>query len=293
MYADLTGLSEHERRAIFGLMVGNEGKSRIPVYDIYTQAGFDPDKDMLQAPVMPPEAYRSPHYPGGSPVPQWREIFGGGLLVDWDLRSNLEGLYAAGRCVYGAGEHAGAATGGRYAGRQAAEYARQSRVLAPDEIQVKSEKKRIYSPLKKAAGSLGWKELNAGICRIMQDYCGQYRNEEALNAGLRLFRELKEAELTRTYAANPHELERVLECHTIITVGEMLIHSSLARKASSDLLNFQRLDYPEVDPPAWHKLLPIRLKDGNVEVREVPLDWHLKAPYAAGYEENYEKHSKM
>jgi succinate dehydrogenase/fumarate reductase flavoprotein subunit len=126
----------------------------------------------------------------------------------------------------------------------------------------------------------------------MQDYCGQYRNEEALNAGLRLFGELKEAELTRTYAANPHELERVLECHTIITVGEMLMHSSLARKASSDLLNFQRLDYPEVDPPAWHKLLPIRLKDGEVEVREVPLDWHLKTPYAASYEENYEQHNK-
>ena len=46
-------MPEYERRAIFGLMVGNEGKTRVPVYHIYTQAGFDPDKDMLQAPITP------------------------------------------------------------------------------------------------------------------------------------------------------------------------------------------------------------------------------------------------
>ena len=33
-------------------MVGNEGKTRIPIYDTFTKAGFDPDKDLLQAPVM-------------------------------------------------------------------------------------------------------------------------------------------------------------------------------------------------------------------------------------------------
>ena len=33
LYADLSRLPELERRAIFGLMVGNEGKTRIPVYD--------------------------------------------------------------------------------------------------------------------------------------------------------------------------------------------------------------------------------------------------------------------
>jgi len=32
---------------------------------------------------MPPDAYRSPHYPAGASVPQWRESFGGGLVVDW------------------------------------------------------------------------------------------------------------------------------------------------------------------------------------------------------------------
>lgn len=57
LYADLPGMAEDERRAIFGLMLAQEGKCRIPVYDVYSQAGFDPDKDLLQAPVMAPDAY--------------------------------------------------------------------------------------------------------------------------------------------------------------------------------------------------------------------------------------------
>lgn len=290
MYADLPGLPEHERRAIFGLMVGNEGKSRIPVYDIYTKAGFDPDQDMLQAPVMPPDAYASPHYPAGVPVPHWREVFGGGLVVDWDLRSSLEGLYAGGRMVYGGGEHAGAATSGRYAGRKAAAYALNAREAEWDPRQVAQEKARVYAHLGQSRDSIGWKELNAGICRVMQDYSGEYRNEEALCVGARLLSSLRESELTRVYAANPHELERVLECHTIITVGEMIIQSSLARKASSRHLNFNRLDYPEIDPPEWRKLLPIRLEGGQVKVRELPLDYDLKPPFASNYKDNYQAH---
>ncbi len=290
LYADLPSLPAHERRAIFGLMVGNEGKTRVPVYETYTRAGFDPDQDMLQAPIMPPDAYRSPHYPAGVSVPQWREIFGGGLMVDWDLRSSLEGLYGAGRSVYGAGDHSGAATSGRYAGRRAADYARDASGPAVDEDQLETERARVYAPLQKRPESMGWKELNAGICRIMQDYCGQFRSEETLLRGLRLLAEVREAELTRGYAANPHELGRVLECHTILTVAEIVMHASLARRASSEHLDFRRLDYPAVDPPEWRKLSPIRRDHGEVKTRDVPLDYHLQPPYASTYEENYVAH---
>jgi len=37
-YADLPSMPEHERRALFGLMVGSEGKTRIPIYENYTKA---------------------------------------------------------------------------------------------------------------------------------------------------------------------------------------------------------------------------------------------------------------
>jgi len=293
LYADLTRLPEHERRAIFGLMVANEGKTLIPVYDILTKAGFDPDKDMLQVPVMNPESYSmntTGNFWSGTPLPPFRSVAEGGLVADWDLRTNLEGLYAAGYSVFGAGAHSNAAAGGRYAGRKAAAYATTAPEPLVDRGQVEREKARVYAPLKQGKRSIGWKELNIGICKIMQDYCGEYRSEETLKTGLRLLKELRESEASMVYAGNPHELARALECQTIITVGEMVMHASMARKASSVPLNFHRLDFPAQDPPEWQKLLPIRLEDGEVVVRELPQNYHLLPPYAPSYEENYKLH---
>ena len=114
-----------------------------------------------------------------------------------------------------------------------------------------------------------------------------------MRLGLALLADLRDAELSKGYAANPHELGRMLECQTILTVGEMVMHASLARKASSEHLEFMRLDYPAVDPPEWHKLLPMRRDRGEVTTRELPLDYHLQAPYSSTYEENYRAHSGL
>jgi succinate dehydrogenase/fumarate reductase flavoprotein subunit len=293
LYADLSQLPESERRAIFGLMVGNEGKTRIPVYDTLTKAGFDPDHGMLQVPVMRPDAYRHANFWAGMPVPQWRQWGTGGLVVDWDLRTNVEGLFAVGGAVYGGGAHSSAAASGRYAGRKAAACSR----TAPDSDiapgQVDREKARMYAPLAQRMRGIGWKELNAGICRIMQDYCGQYKSKETLQMGLSLLGELAESEATTVRAANPHELARAVECLSLITVGEAVIHASLARKASSKLLNFVRLDHPDVDPPQWEKLLLVKLVDGRVTTDELPLDYHLRPPYAPTYQENYDRHCDL
>jgi succinate dehydrogenase/fumarate reductase flavoprotein subunit len=293
LYADLSRLPETERRAIFGLSVGNEGKTRVPVYETLTNAGFDPDHDMLQAPVMPPGAYGHANFWAGMTVPHWRQWTCGGLLVDWDLRTSLEGLYAAGGSIYGGGAHSSAAASGRYAGRLAAAAARTAPEPQVDPGQVAREKARLYAPLADRGRGIGWKELNAGIDRVMQDYCGAYKSEPILRAGLDLLQGLRESEAATVTAANPHELAHALECDALITAGEAVMHASLARRASSDLLGFVRLDYPEVDPPEWRKLLPIRRVDGEVLVRELPLDYHLQPPYAPGYEENYRLHSNV
>ncbi|MBP1733098.1 MAG: hypothetical protein H6Q55_3527, partial [Deltaproteobacteria bacterium] len=52
-----------------------------------------------------------------------------------------------------------------------------------------------------------------------------------------------------------------------------------------------RLDHPEMDPPQWEKLLPMRQSGGEVAVRELSLDFHLKPPYAPTYAENYQLHA--
>jgi succinate dehydrogenase/fumarate reductase flavoprotein subunit len=291
-YADLPSMPDHERRAIFGLMVGNEGKTRIPIYEVYTQAGFDPDKDLLQSNVLPPDRCGT-----GSPwnsigPPQWREtmfVSGGGVVFDWDLKTTLEGLYAAGNQLACGGNHAGAACTGRYAGRKASEYALGVEKQVIERTQVDREKDRIYAPIRRNNG-IGWKEFQAGICRIMQDYCGEYKDAETLEMGMTWLDSIRESEGEKVFAKNPHDLVRTLECYTRLTVGKMILHASMARKASHRSLDFKRLDYPETNPPGWEKFITIRREKGACKVGELPYNYWLLPPYAPTYKENYKKH---
>jgi succinate dehydrogenase/fumarate reductase flavoprotein subunit len=289
LYADLPSMPAHERRAIWGLMVGHEGKSHI-IYTTYGRAGFDPDKDMLQTNVMPPDRYFFYPYWNTMGPRQWREgPGGGGLLFDWDLKTNLEGLYVAGSAGYAGGNHAGSASTGRYAARKAVEYVETVEGAPVSRGQTEKEKTRVYAPVTRSEG-VGWKELRAGLTRIMQDYCGEYKNAETLEMGLTWLDSIRESEAARAYARNPHELARVLECYSRITAGEVMMRASLERKASSKALGFNRLDYPEMDPPEWTKLIALRLEDGDMKVGEHPVDYYLEAPNASSFEENYQKH---
>ena len=293
LYCDLTRMSAHERRVLWGMMVGNEGKTRIPIYDTMSKAGFDPDKDLFQAPVMPLNGYFNACYWAGGPntPPTARGLGGGGFLLDWDLRTNLEGLYAAaGGTIFGGGCHGESHTTGRYAGGKAASYAGTAPEPVVDSQQVEAEKKRAYHAVRQSGSGIGWKEINAAIARIMRDYCGQHKNETTLNLGIRLLNELRETELDSAYASNPHELGRLLECYALINVGELVMKASLERRASNSIMDFHRLDYPEMDPPEWNKLLPVRQEGGKVQVRDLPLDFHVQPPNAPTLEENYRLH---
>jgi hypothetical protein len=69
-----------------------------------------------------------------------------------------------------------------------------------------------------------------------------------------------------------------------------MMQASRARKASSTGLSFKRLDYPELDPPEWDKLVTIRQEDGAVKTRDLPWDYWRRPPYAPSYAENYAAH---
>jgi succinate dehydrogenase/fumarate reductase flavoprotein subunit len=271
LYADLPGISPEERRVIFGLMVGQEGHTR-QVYDVLTRAGFDPDKDLLQV------------YQLGDAPQGWRRLRWGGLVHDWDLRTNLEGLYAAGQQVFDSCGASLACSTGRWAGRRAAAYAGDAGLGRISEEQVSGEKARVYRPLDQVDGT-DWKELEAGIAKAMQDYCGDTLTDELLRIGLITLREIEEAEATTVMARNPHELMRALEVLDILTCGQIVAQSCLARKASNSWLSFTRLDHPADDPPEWRKWLTISAEGDGARVGELPLD------YCGSVVENYESHN--
>ncbi len=280
-YADLPSMSELERKVIWGLMVGEEGKSKIPILDTYTKAGFNPNRDLLQSYG---EGWTSTSF-----LPRERQLFGvpGGVLNDWELKTNIDGLYAAGDQLFASDCVGHAAATGHYAGRHAAKYVKKISEVPIDSHQVEVEKRRILYLINKEDG-IGWKEFNMHITRIMQNYCGEIKSEELLKIGLKLLKQMEQNEAPMLHARNPHELLRTLEVLNILTNAKLIIYSCLARMASCKQLHFKRSDFPEMDPPEWHKFITVRLENNQVEVGEKPIDYYgsLRQNYEA-YNDDY------
>ena len=279
-YADLTGMPAMERKVIWGMMVGEEGKTKVPIYRNYQDRGFDPEKHVLQA------------YGGGwksaSFLPQERQLFGlpGGFLNDWRLSTNLEGLFAAGDALFASNCFGHAAATGRYAGRHAAAYAADTREISPSEEQITREKNRIYGSLgRETRENYSWKELNMAIAKAMQNYCGDPKCDDLLQTGLEVFRRYETEILPRMVSRNPHELMRTLEVENILTNAQIILNACLLRKSSSRALCFHRADYPEMDPQRDRRFMTLKNTESGVSPGSVPLD------YYGDLAENYEKYN--
>jgi hypothetical protein len=275
-YADLPSMPEHERRAIWGLMVGQEGKTRIPILRTYTDAGFDPEKDLLRSYA---DGWRSATF-----LPDERQFFGlaGGIMNDWDLQTNLEGLFASGDQLFASNCHGHAAATGHYAGRHAARYARTAPEPQVEQTQVEEERARVLEPLGRAPG-VTWKHLALRVTEVMKECCGEKKSEAQLRKGLERLDDVWRGEAAKVCAANPHELMRCLESLSVLTNAGAVLNACLARRSSSKQLHFFRTDCPEVDPPEWHKFVTVRRTEGGVEAGERPIDYYgtLKDNYEA------------
>ncbi len=273
-FGDFPAMPDIERKATWNMMLGQESTTKI-ITSTYERAGFNPDKHLLM----------NYNYIEGTSPAHWRNAGRGGPVVDWDLKSSLDGLYVAGEQTFSPGDHSYAASTGRYAGRKAAAYSSQSDEGKISGDQINDEKNRIYAPMKRSEG-VDWKELNAGIGRAMQYFCSEYKNESLLNMGLDALKEIEEVFVPRLYALDPHKLMRSIEDLSLLTHGQIILNASLARKASSRLLNFFRIDYPQIDPPEWNKFVTVRLDNNKVKIGELPLK------YYGDMKANYEAHNK-
>ena len=218
----------------------------------------------------------------GTSPSNWLSAGRGGPIVDWDLKSSLDGLYVAGEQMFSAGDHSYAASTGRYAGRKAAAYARQTDAGTVSRDQVALEKARVYAPVHRSDG-IDWKELHAGIARAMQLWCSEYKTEKMLRIALDSLNEIQEVFVPRLYALDPHKLMRGIEDLSLLTHAQIIVHASLARKASSHAIPFYRIDFPDTDPPEWNKFLTVRLENDKVRTGELSLKYwgDLKANYEA------------
>ena len=274
-YADFPSMANVEQDATWKLMLGEEATTKI-IIKTFNEAGFDTRKDMLQS-------YK---FIEGQSLPQWREAgYGGGLLVDWNLKTTLDGLYAAGTQMFAPEDHSYAAATGRYAGRKAVAYAREIAGPSVSRDQIEIIKDRVYAPVRRTSG-IEWKELHAGIARVMQYYVSEFRTESLFKMGMDALGKIEAESVPMLYALDPHKLMRTLEDLSMLEYAKIIIQASQARKASSMPLQFQRIDYPDVDPPEWNKFLTIKLENDKVKIGELPPE------FWGDMKQQYDAHNK-
>ena len=287
LWADLSLLPKDERRSIWGVMVGNEGKTRYAIYDYYTRMGFNPETDVLMGNIVDPADVRKGHgWYSGKPgeadnLTVWRSESRkyGNIACDWDLMTSVPGLFCAG-AASGLEGCSFACSSGFYAGNRAAEYAMDTLLLSADENQIASERSWIYAPAKRSddpGAFISWKELWAGITRVMQMCCGEFKTRPILELGLSWLKSIREQEAELTYARNPHELARVLECRTRMICCEAILQGCIAK-----------LDHSSPDQESCY--LFVRKEAEKISTISRRHNYWLQAPYASTYLENYQKH---
>jgi succinate dehydrogenase/fumarate reductase flavoprotein subunit len=273
-FGDFPGMSDVERRVTWDLMLGEESTTK-NITRSYEMGGFNPAKHQLM----------NFSYIEGTSPSHWMNGGRGGPVIDWDCKSTLDGLYVAGESQFSAGDHSYAASTGRYAGRKAAAYAKNIAQGAVSKDQIALEKARIYAPVNLDNG-IDWKELHAGIARVLQLFIAEYKTESMYNIALQNLKEIEEVFVPRLYALDPHKLLRSMEDISLLTHAQIICQAGLARKASSRVINFYRIDYPQIDPPEWNKFVTVKLANNKVKTGSLPLN------FWGNMKKEYEAHNK-
>ena len=274
-YGDFAGMKPIESDATWKMMLTEESTTKAMVQTM-TNDGFDNHRDQILnytfIEAQPSQQYRDP-------------ARGAGIMTDWDLMSNVEGLYAAGTAMFSPGDHSYAASTGRYAGRKAAAFVKTVEAGEICSEQVEKEKARILAPTKRSGG-IEWKELHNGLCRVMQYFVSEFKNETMLNMALEEIDRIEKNAVPQLYALDPHKLMRSLEDLNLIEHAKIMIHAMLERKLTNKALGVDRLDYPNDDEEEANNYLAVSLASDGIRFERVPIR------YWGNMKEQYEAHNK-
>ena len=275
LYGDFAGMKPEESRATWNMMLREESTTRIMVKTM-SDDGFDPTRDQIMN-------YSHIEFQG---APQYCDAArGGGILTDWNLKSTVDGLYAAGTSLFSPEDHSFAAATGRYAGRKAAAYAKTVSAGKLCRSQIDEEKERILAPTRRDKG-IDWKELHNGLCRVMQYFVSQYKTERTLKLALEEIERIEKNAVPQLFALDPHKLMRSIEDLNLIQYAKIMINAMKERKASSPALGLERMDYPEADEAELGCYLTLRQENGEIKFDRLP------TRFWGNMKEQYEAHNK-
>jgi succinate dehydrogenase/fumarate reductase flavoprotein subunit len=200
--------------------------------------------------------------------------------------TSVPGLYAAGDCASVPHNYMlGAFVYGRLCGENAAAYCAGHGQGVVDAGDVAAEERRILAPLGRTDGLTPY-QIEYKTRRLVNDYLQPPKITRKYEIALRRFDEIRE-DAESMFAANPHELMRAMEAHSILDCAEMAARASMFRTESRWGLYHYFLDHPERDDENWfcHSLLS-KSAEGRMQMRKkaiepyiVPIDEEERSAY--------------
>jgi succinate dehydrogenase/fumarate reductase flavoprotein subunit len=200
----------------------------------------------------------------------------GGVMIDVEARTRLDGLYAAGEVcggVHGANRLTSNALTeifvfGTVAGRNAALRAAGMEMPSPDERELSDERERLELLGSTQDGEdIG--ELRRELRSAMWQGAGIIRGAEGLKETLDTVARLRER-FKAVSVDSPAELLRAIELFSMLTVGEVISRAALERTESRGA--HYRADYPQEGDPEWLKNIVVSRRDGEISISESRVD---------------------
>lgn len=226
-------------------------------------------------------------------VPQMTVSYGG-LRADAWGNTNLEGLLAAGTAratepgVY-AGGFALMTTSvlGHMAGENAARLLQTLPEVKSDlsDAEITARQQALFAPLGKEG--LTPKEVLTSIQKTVFPYgVSILKNERSLQAALKELERIREEDLPRMVATDPHYLLKLHETRGVAFVSEMYVRASLERKETR--AGHYREDYPVRDDSQLAWLCLRKDADSKPEFFRVPVPLEkYKRPVTRYYQDNF------
>lgn len=196
----------------------------------------------------------------------------GGIRVDAEMQTRIEGLYAAGEAVGGA-NGANRLSGnaiteafvfGKRAGTSAAERTKRA-VVSWDDASARRAVARLKSWNREPArGLVAPAALQAELQKLMWEKAGPFRTGEKLATALACIQEMHAVELHRLKVGSHDrfnlDLQDWFESRAMLTTAEAVVRSALARTESRGA--HQREDFPTSDEALLKNQL-LRWRDGE------------------------------
>ncbi len=202
-------------------------------------------------------------------------FFMGGVKINENCETGLDGLYAAGEVcggIHGANRLGNNALSemfvfGAIVGDSAAGRALEMKRVAVPPGEVRAEMERLKE-ITSHQGRENIGKMKQSLKRAMWDKVGVVRNKESLMEARREILSLGER-LKRVSLEGYRQLPQVIKLANMLTVAEMVCKAALERTESRGA--HYRVNYPEQNDEQWLKNIYITCENGDMTLRSVPV----------------------